>query len=106
MKNIYRVLAIMVLTVVSSACDKQSDSAGSKTVGKTIEGASEELRAEEVRRTIKAVAKDPDSARFDRVLVSEDGDIGCAIWNAKNSFGGYGDGKITEVRKRNGRWEV
>jgi hypothetical protein len=59
-----------------------------------------------VKDTIKRVLRDPDSVRFKRVLVSGDGKIACAVWNAKNGFGGYGDIEISELRKVDGAWKI
>jgi hypothetical protein len=59
-----------------------------------------------IEETIKAHLKDPESAQFRTVLVSKKGDRGCAIWNAKNSFGGYGEWAVTELEKHGGRWQI
>jgi len=59
-----------------------------------------------VESAIKKNLKDPESARFDRILVSEDGIRACAIWNAKNGFGGYGYAEISELNKINDRWII
>ncbi len=59
----------------------------------------------DVENAIKARLRDPDSAKFQKVLVSKDQTRACAIWNAKNSFGGYGDWEIWRLKKIDGRWK-
>lgn len=61
---------------------------------------------EDVQNAIKARLKDPGSAQFQRVVVSEKGDQACAIWNARNSFGGYGEWRATGLRKGAEGWQL
>lgn len=60
----------------------------------------------EIKKAIQINLKDPDSAKFELILISEDQSIACAIWNAKNGFGGYGELEISELRKRDGTWRI
>ena len=60
----------------------------------------------DIENVIKLNLNDPDSVKFKQVLVSKDATRACTIWNAKNGLGGYGNWKITELRKTKGAWEV
>jgi len=60
----------------------------------------------EIKKAIQINLKDPNSAKFELILISEDQSIACAIWNAKNGFGGYGELEISELRKRDGTWRI
>lgn len=62
--------------------------------------------SDEVKSVLKQVLRDPDSAIFDRVLVSKDEKIACAIWTGKNAFGGYAAKEITELKKVDGAWRI
>lgn len=59
-----------------------------------------------VESTIKERLKDPNSARFERVVFNKAGDRACAVWNAKNSFGGYGEWTSSELSKEVGYWVI
>lgn len=59
-----------------------------------------------VKEAIKQMLKDPDSAKFERVIVSDKGTTACAIWNAKNGFGGYGKWSASSLSKATGRWLI
>ena len=58
----------------------------------------------EVEALAKNQLKDPDSAKFQKVIVSYDKKRACAIWNAKNGFGGYGAWETTEFVHNGERW--
>ena len=60
----------------------------------------------EIENAIKARLKDPSSAQFKHVLVNRKGNAACAVWNAKNSFGGYGEWDASELKKRGDGWAV
>ncbi|KQX95497.1 hypothetical protein ASD28_18760 [Massilia sp. Root133] len=45
---------------------------------------------EEAKAAVKEILKDPASAQFKNIKVNTVGDV-CGQFNAKNSFGGYGD---------------
>ncbi len=59
-----------------------------------------------VKSAIKSVLKDPESARFDVVLVSARKDRACAVWNAKNSLGGYGEWTVSQLRRQDSTWTL
>lgn len=59
-----------------------------------------------VEDAIKEQLKDPGSAKFRTVLISKREDRACAIWNAKNSMGGYGEWTVTELEKGYSGWTV
>lgn len=77
-------LAILLSAVALVACGEQS----------AIEAA------------VKENLKDPESARFADLVVSKSGSRACVSWNAKNSFGGYGEQSIAELAKANDVWTV
>lgn len=52
-----------------------------------------------IKDVIRNNLKDPGSANFKDLVVSEDGKRACIVWNAKNSMGGYGDWNIAELKK-------
>ena len=60
----------------------------------------------EIENAIKARLKDPSSAQFKHVLIDRSGNVACAVWNAKNSFGGYGEWAASELEKRSDGWTV
>ncbi|PZO39889.1 MAG: hypothetical protein DCE92_03580 [Alphaproteobacteria bacterium] len=56
---------------------------------------------------MKDILKDPDSAKFGEVMVSDDGRLSCAMVNAKNSMGGYtGESALTLQKTDAGEWRV
>jgi hypothetical protein len=59
-----------------------------------------------VKDAVKVRLKDPDSVKFDELVVSKKGDRACIVWNAKNGFGGYGSPSIAELRKLGDTWDV
>jgi len=59
-----------------------------------------------IKELVQAQLRDPESARFDELVFSEDGNQACVEWNAKNGYGGYGSPKIAELKKTDGAWEV
>lgn len=61
---------------------------------------------EKVKNAVRENLKDPESARFTNFVLSKDGSHACIEWNAKNGFGGYGQGDAAVVFERDGIWEV
>lgn len=59
-----------------------------------------------IESRIKSRLKDPESARFREIIVNRKGDVACAIWTAKNSFGGYGDWSATKLEKVPAGWVI
>lgn len=73
----------------------------------------EELQAEALQKTsavvkevVKAQLKDPESAQFKAVVISDSGEQACALWNAKNSMGGYGDWQVAWLHNKDSKWNV
>ena len=60
----------------------------------------------DIEKVIKKDLNDPDSFKLKMVLVSKDATRACIIWNAKNQLGGYGNWRITGLRRTDGAWEV
>lgn len=75
---------ILATTTIVAACGNSSD----------------------IENTIKAKIKYPDSAKFQRILVNESKTRACAIWNAKNDVGIYGDWEVTSLKKASGQWQI
>lgn len=75
---------LLSITLILSACGKSSD----------------------IESVIKANLKYPDSAKFQRILVNESKTRACAVWNAKNSLGIYGDWEVTSFKKASGQWQI
>jgi hypothetical protein len=59
-----------------------------------------------IQGAVRERLKDPASANFKETVVSKDGKRACIVWNAKNSFGGYGEWKVAELKMADGRWVV
>jgi len=57
-----------------------------------------------IQKVIRSSLKDPDSAKFGKVLYFEDS--ACYEVNAKNSMGGYTGTKISILKKFNDEWHV
>jgi len=62
--------------------------------------------ADDVKTAVKGILKDPDSVKFEAVFVTKQGDKACAIFNAKNSFGGYAGLDVVELKKSNDKWRL
>lgn len=61
---------------------------------------------EAIQAAIKDRLKDPNSAQFKSVAISESGKRACTVWNSKNSFGGYGDWQVSELVNDGSRWII
>lgn len=61
---------------------------------------------EEIESAITVHLRDPDSAQFQKVILNKKGDRACAVWNARNSFGGYGDWQMTGLEKGARGWQI
>lgn len=59
-----------------------------------------------IKGAVKEGLKDPGSAEFGDMVFSENGQRACIQWNAKNGFGGYGEGSTAELEKQQGSWVV
>lgn len=53
------------------------------------------------KNAVKSILKDPDSAKFYNIKANKDGDI-CGLYNAKNSYGGYGESEYFMYVKKTG----
>lgn len=61
----------------------------------------------QIKELVEERLKDPSSVKFGDFVMSSDGKRACIIWNAKNSFGGYGGWEVAEARKRySGEWMI
>lgn len=60
----------------------------------------------EIEKAVSAQLKDPSSAQFKNIVVDENLDRACTQWNAKNSFGGYGEWQVAELWRINSKWTV
>lgn len=60
----------------------------------------------DIKRAIKNRLKDPASAVFDDIIYNKAGDRACVGYNAKNSFGGYGDPSRAELKRDEHGWTV
>lgn len=52
-----------------------------------------------IHELVKKHLKDPGSAQFHDFIVSDDNTMGCVEWNARNSYGGYGEPEVAEFAK-------
>ena len=59
-----------------------------------------------IKTAVKRNLKDPDSAKFEQMSLSEDKKRACIVWNAKNSMGGYGEWQIAKLEKSDAEWKV
>lgn len=59
-----------------------------------------------IKEAIRDKLKDPGSANFKDVLVSKDGRRACAVWNAKNSMGGYSGWEVAQLLYQSSGWTV
>jgi len=84
-------LSAVVLTAITSACS-ESPSLGAEAAA--------------IKEELKQYMKDPESATFKSVTMNANKDRGCIVWNAKNSFGGYGEWNISSMQNAAGRWKV
>ncbi len=60
----------------------------------------------DVENVIKQRLKDPESARFQSIAMNSAKNIACVTWNAKNSFGGYGESTLSSLRKTADSWQI
>ena len=60
----------------------------------------------QIEKAVREKLKDPDSAKFKDLVVSDNGERACVVWNAKNSMGGYGEWDVAELQKVNSSWKV
>ena len=60
----------------------------------------------QIENAVRDQLKDPDSAQFKDLVVSENGKRACVVWNAKNSMGGYGEWDVAELQKNNSSWKI
>jgi hypothetical protein len=84
MKLAWKMLLILGVTVILIACSERTD----------------------VEAAIKSRLRDPDSAKFKVVAVNGANNKACAVFTAKNSYGGYGDWTSFGLAKKSGRWEI
>jgi hypothetical protein len=59
-----------------------------------------------IKAVLKERLKDPESAQFKTLVISDSGQEACVVWNAKNSMGGYADWKMAWVLNENSKWRV
>lgn len=59
-----------------------------------------------IEDAIRANLRDPDSAKFRNLVVSQKKATACIEWNAKNAFGGYGDWDVARLKNIGGSWVV
>ena len=61
-----------------------------------------------ITNAVKEQLKDPGSAQFKKVTISQSGQLACVVWNAKNSLGGYDDWKTATLEKglHNSSWKI
>lgn len=63
-------------------------------------------QSSKMENAIKDRLRDPASAQFKQVVISDFGNFACVEWNAKNGMGGYGDWSIAELKKVDSDWVV
>ncbi|MDH0142397.1 hypothetical protein [Aquipseudomonas alcaligenes] len=59
-----------------------------------------------IQDSVRSKLKYPESAKFENIFLSKDGTRACIKWNAKNSFGGYGEWSTAELKNNEGTWIV
>ena len=59
-----------------------------------------------VEDAVRSNLKDPESAKFKELMLSDSGHFACVSWNAKNSFGGYGNWDTALLKKTDLGWVV
>ena len=60
----------------------------------------------EIEEVIRNNVKDPASAQFKDLVISDNGKRACIAWNAKNSLGGYSDWHFAELKNAGNGWTV
>jgi len=60
----------------------------------------------EFTNLLKSRLKGPSSLMISKVTVNSKQTYACAVWNAKNSYGGYGEGSITSFKKESRSWAI
>lgn len=60
----------------------------------------------DVEDQVRAVLKDPDSAKFGTISMDDSGKVACGLVNSKNSFGGYVGDQSFMVYQGNVRFQV
>jgi hypothetical protein len=79
---------ILMLVTTLSACDGNNDQS-------------------EIQNSVKNYLKDPESAKFKDFIITKNRQFACVTYNAKNSFGGYGEWSIALFeREENGLWQI
>lgn len=106
----YRSLAALGLLITLVACEK-SNGAGHEA--DAVRNSSNEQHAEAallmeaaVKETVQKYLKDPQSAQFKVLLISDSGQQACTVWNAKNGFGGYSEWKTAWLTRENNSWRL
>lgn len=59
-----------------------------------------------IENFIKQSINDPDSAIFKDFAISPKKTRACIVWNSKNRMGGYGEWRLTELKKVKSEWSV
>ena len=96
MKLVASVL-LLSAALTLSGCGKSKEEAAAD--------AAAALRASDIsaiKEAVKANLKDPESVQFQ--VVAADDKFGCAIWNAKNSMGGYNGFQLALFTKQDAKW--
>jgi len=60
----------------------------------------------ELGELIKPRLKDPDSLKITQTTSNSESTRACVLWNAKNSFGGYGQPSVTSFKKSSTGWAI
>lgn len=58
----------------------------------------------ELKSLITERLTDPESVQFRDVVISENKQRACVVWNARNRMGGYGDWQLAEFEKIDSQW--
>lgn len=61
---------------------------------------------EQIEEAVRDNLKDPASGIFKGLVVTKKAEAACLHYNAKNSFGGYGDWNIAVLKKVGEEWRV
>lgn len=59
-----------------------------------------------VKAAVQAQLKGPNSAQFKQVIISKEGSLACIEYNAKNSYGDYGNPSFAQLQKIDTGWTV
>jgi hypothetical protein len=62
--------------------------------------------SQDLENHIRSSLKDPDSAKFGEINISQSGKFACVEVNAKNSFGGYTGFSSMILKKVSGKWNI